>query len=58
MNRTEAVTTAERDLYLCPEARLLADGPVADDYVYDGAGTCILLPTELQVRQLLALGKS
>jgi len=32
------VHTAEGDLWLSPETRLLADAPGCDDYEYDGAG--------------------
>ncbi len=40
----EAEHRAQGDVWLCPETRLLADGPGVDDYVYDGAGHRIVLP--------------
>ena len=39
---------AEGDLWLCPEVRLLADGPDApEDVIYDGCGHRIVLPSDV-----------
>ena len=42
------VTAAEGDLFLSPQCRLLADAPACDDYIYDGAGHCIVLPEAIK----------
>lgn len=46
----EPVTTAEGDLFLSPQCRLLADAPAHADYVYDGAGHRIILPDNIKAR--------
>jgi hypothetical protein len=42
------VTTAEGDLFLSPQCRVLADAPACDDYVYDGAGHRLVLPDDIK----------
>eukprot|EP00210_Caulerpa_lentillifera_P006209 g5933.t1 len=41
---TDTVFVAQRDLFLSPEVRLLADRPGVDTFVYDGAGHKLILP--------------
>lgn len=49
------VTTATDHLWLSPMNRMLADSPVCDEYIYDGAGFSIILPTELDISSELPL---
>lgn len=49
------LTTATDHLWLSPMNRLLADYPLCDEYVYDGAGFSIVLPTDLDISSELPL---
>lgn len=46
---------ADRDLWLSPESRLLADQPGVEDFVYDGQGKCLVLPQDISVEEPLPL---
>lgn len=46
---------ADRDLWLSPEARLLADLPGVEDFVYDGQGRRLVLPQDISVDEPLPL---
>ena len=46
---------ADRDLWLSPEARLLADSPGVEDFVYDGQGKRLVLPQDISVDEPLPL---
>ena len=46
---------ADRDLWLSPEARLLADLPGVEDFVYDGQGKQLILPQDISVDEPLPL---
>ena len=46
---------ADRDLWLSPEARLLADLPGVEDFVYDGQGKNLILPQDISVDEPLPL---
>ena len=46
---------ADRDLWLSPEARLLADAPGVEDFVYDGQGKRLVLPQDITVDEPLPL---
>ncbi len=46
---------ADRDLWLSPEARLLADSPGVQDFVYDGQGKRLVLPQDISVDEPLPL---
>ena len=46
---------ADRDLWLSPEARLLADSPGLEDFVYDGQGKRLVLPQDISVDEPLPL---
>ena len=49
------MTTATDHLWLSPMNRMLADSPVCNEYIYDGAGFSIILPTELDISSELPL---
>ena len=46
---------ADKDLWLSPEARLLADSPEVEDFVYDGQGKRLILPQDISVDEPLPL---
>ena len=46
---------ADRDLWLSPESRLLADQPGVEDFVYDGQGKRLVLPQDISVEEPLPL---
>jgi hypothetical protein len=46
---------ADRDLWLSPESRLLADSPGVEDFVYDGQGKRLVLPQDISVDEPLPL---
>ncbi len=46
---------ADRDLWLSPEARLLADSPGVENFVYDGQGKRLVLPQDISVDEPLPL---
>jgi len=46
---------ADRDLWLSPESRLLADVPGVEDFVYDGQGKRLVLPQDISVDEPLPL---
>lgn len=46
---------ADRDLWLSPESRLLADSPGTEDFVYDGQGRRLVLPQDISVEEPLPL---
>lgn len=46
---------ADKDLWLSPEARLLADVPGVEDFVYDGQGKRLVLPQDISVEEPLPL---
>ena len=46
---------ADRDLWLSPESRLLADSPGTENFVYDGQGRRLVLPQDISVEEPLPL---
>ena len=46
---------ADKDLWLSPEARLLADLPGVEDFLYDGQGKRLVLPQDISVEEPLPL---
>ena len=46
---------ADKDLWLSPEARLLADLAGVEDFVYDGQGRRLVLPQDISVEEPLPL---
>ena len=46
---------ADRDLWLSPESRLLADSPGVEDFVYNGQGKRLVLPQDISVDEPLPL---
>ena len=55
VNHAGSPYKADRDLWLSSEARLLADSPGAEDFVYDGQGRRLVLPQDISVEEPLPL---
>ena len=53
--RAGSAYKADRDVWLSPESRLLADLPGVEDFVYDGQGQRLVLPQDISVDEPLPL---